>query len=337
MFADTVLAERPWSNSKIELLDKCPRAYCLKYREKLKGSQAGSAARIGTTVHAVFEYGLRTELPDEKLILSGAEPNAPMVVAVPSHTAALLDERLPYLLNLFARSPRNALSGPELKEAAELLPRAKSFVLGMQDLAAARGVQEFFLEHRTAIGVNYELQPFDVEVPVEIVDPYGAKSIVYEKVSNRDALIRGVIDFGFIAGGVYVVIDHKTGKPKDLVNYADQLRLYQLFALAEHPEIEGVQCGINHVRRPKVDWGPPHTRHEIEREVRPWLGHHLNRLDIKLRVINEGERRAKTGPLCNWCDFVDGPGLCPEGLAEVTAKPRGPRLSLPVLQATAEA
>lgn len=324
MFADTVLAERPWSNSKVELLDKCPRAYCLKYRDRLKGAQAGSAARIGTTVHAVFEYGLRTELPNEELILGGAEPNAPMVVPVPCHTEAELDERLPYLFDLFARSPRNALSPDEYREASDLLPRAKSFVLGMQGLAEARGVTEFFLEHRTAIGVNYELQPFDVE-----------KDGV--RVPNNEALIRGVIDFGFIAGGNYVVIDHKTGKPKDLANYADQLRLYMLFALAEHPEVEGVQCGINHVRRPKVDWMAPRPRHEIEREVMPWLGHHLNSLDIKLKMINEGERRAKTGPLCNWCDFVDGAGLCPEGLAEVTAKPRGPRLSLPVLQPSAGA
>lgn len=337
MFADTVLAERPWSNSKVELLDKCPRAYCLKYRDRLKGSQAGSAARIGTTVHAVFEYGLRTELPNEKLILSGAEPNAPMVVPVPCHTEAQLDERLPYLFDLFARSPRNALSKEEYKEASDLLPRAKSFVLGMQELADVRGVTEFFLEHRTAIGVNYELQPFEVEREVESVDPHGNKTIVTERAPNNDALIRGVIDFGFIAGGNYVVIDHKTGKPKDLANYADQLRLYMLFALAEHPEAEGVQCGINHVRRPKVDWMAPRTRHEIEREVRPWLGHHLNRLDIKLKMINGGERRAKVGPLCNWCDFVDGAGLCPEGLSEVTTKPRGPRLALPVLQPSAGA
>lgn len=331
MFADTVLAEMPWSNSKVELLDKCPRSFCLKYRDKVKGQQAGSAARIGTTVHAVFEYALRTELPDEAIVLSGAEPNAPMAVQIPSHTALELDERLPYLLNLFARSPRNALTKDEIVVAESLIPRAKTFVLGMQDLAVARGVKEFFLEHRTAIGVDYKLQPFDVETLVETVDASGQKVVVPQRVSNPDALIRGVIDFGFIAGGNYVVIDHKTGKPKGLADYADQLRLYMLFALAEHPEVEGVQCGINHVRRPKVDWGPPRTRIEIERDVMPWLGHHLNRLDVKLRVINDGERKAKTGPLCSWCDFVDSPGLCPEGLAEVTAKPRGPRVSLPVL------
>lgn len=328
MFADTVLAERPWSNSKIEALDKCPRSYCLKYRDKLKGAQSGAAARIGTTVHAVFEYGLRSEMPDEALILSGAEPNAPMAVAVPSHTDRELDERLPYLLDLFAKSPRNNLTPPEYEEATSLLPRAKSFVLGMQDLAGAKGIDEFFLEHRTAIGVDYELQPFDVEKETA--------PGVFTRVSNSDALIRGVVDFGFIANGVYVVIDHKTGKVKKLDDYADQLRLYMLFALAEHPDVEGVQCGINHVRRPKVDWCPPRAKHEIEREVKPWLGHHLNRLDIKLRMIDEGQRRAKISPLCNWCDFVDGPGLCPEGLAEVTAKPRGPRLLLPMVQASSE-
>lgn len=310
MFAESVLAERPWSNSKVETLDKCPRAYCLKYRDKLKGAKSGPEARIGTTLHNVFEYSLRTEMPDEDKLLAGQELADPMAVPVPCHTAMDLDERLPYLLDVFSRSPRNALVGDEIDRASNLLPRIKSFVLGMQDLAETRGVETFFLEHRTAINVEYGLTVFD--------DP--------------EALIRGVVDFGFIADSIYVVIDHKTGKPKDLIQYADQLRLYMLFALAEHPDVEGVQCGINHVQRPKVDWSPPRTRNEIEREVMPWLGHHLNRLDVKLQMIDAGRRHAKVGPLCNWCDFVNGPGLCPEGLDEVTARPRGPRLLLPLVQ-----
>lgn len=309
MFSDAVLAERPWSDSKLKLLDKCPLAYCLRYRDKLKGGKSGDAARIGTTLHAVFEYALRMGMPDEAKVLDGQELGDPMEVPVPSHTAEHLDERLPYLLHVFAGSPRNELSDAELTEARTLLPRVKSFVLGMQDLAERRGIAAFFLEHKTAIGVDLGLRSFD--------DP--------------TALIRGVVDFGFIMDNIYVVIDHKTGKPQDLAKYADQLRLYTLFGVAEHPEVEGVQCGINHVRKPKVDWQEPLTRQKIQNVVAPWLGHNLNRVEAKLTYINQGVRTARPGPLCSWCDYVDGEGLCPDGLAEVTARPKGPRKSLPVL------
>lgn len=321
MFLEQVLKERPWSPSKVQLLDKCALAYSLRYREKVKDERpSGKEARIGTTTHALYEWGLRDDLPKEDEVLGDPTQRgtgAPTVVPVAEHSEAALDERLGYLLDLFARSPRNQLSEEELDTARGYLPRVKSFILGMQRLAVKHGVTEFYLEHCAAL--DAELRPCD----------YG----------SPDALMRGVVDMGYrTRDGLYVVIDHKTGKPKHLGEYADQLKTYMLFAVANHPDVIGVQCGINHVRKEKVDWDEPVTREYIERAVRPWLQQYLNLAGLKIAALDAGKPRPKTSPLCNWCDYADftterklgfaegDKPVCPKGIAAIEAKPLGPRL-----------
>lgn len=340
-WSPSVLAERPWSPSKGGALQKCLRAYHYSRRLRLSDGPASSEARIGTAVHAVFEWALRDDLPDEAQALAEVSGDTsrlpPTVVPVPAHTATELDERLPYLLSLFAQTPRNGLNGEELAVANGLLPRVKSFALAICDYAAKEGVTEFHLEHRAA---------FDVDL----------RPVAYD---DKTALMRGIMDFGFATPrGVYVVIDHKTGTPQPLDKYGDQLAVYKLLVLAYHPEVMAVQCGINHVRRSKVDWAAPETRTHIEREVAPWLAHHLGLLGMKLDEMAR-EARPRITPLCNWCGYADmtwprwryvtphgvpaafvppteyevhaatrRTAMCPEGAAEIVRKPLGRHLKV---------
>ena len=320
MFLDPVLKERPWSPSKVQTLLKCPLAFHLKYRMKLKEGPSGPDARIGTTAHSLYEWGLRDAMPDEASVLSeGAESEddaPPTIVPVPSHTEEALIEKLEYLLDLFARAPRNKLNDEELAKATSYLPRVQSFILGMQRLAEKYGVEEFYLEHKASIDVDFK--------PT--------------KYTDRAALIRGVMDMGFrTRDGMFVIIDHKTGKPKNLGDYDDQLRTYQIFVLAHYPGINAIQCGINHVRKTSVDWAEPVSIEDVEKTVKPWMLHYFTNVGVKLLQLEGRETTPKSSPLCNWCGYVDTPDLCMKGVEAILAKPLGPRLErqkkgLPVIQ-----
>lgn len=320
MFLEPVLAELPWSPSKVQTALKCPLAYHLKYRLKIKDERlGGTEARVGTTVHALYEWGLRDDLPDPAAVVGDPRKNggAPTVVRASTHTEEELDRRLPYLLDLFAKQERNQLNVEETDLARSFLPRVKSFILGMQRIAVKYGVEEFYLEHCAALDVDLR------------VCDYG----------DPKALIRGVVDMGYrTRDGMYVVIDHKTGKPKSLGDYADQLNAYKLFAITAHPDVIGVQCGINHVRKDHVDWAEPQTREYIERNVKAWLQQYLNGVGLKIAQLKGRETTPKPTPLCNWCGFADfnkeykvgfdqgDVPLCPEGIAAIEKKPMGPRL-----------
>lgn len=294
MFDDLLKKHGPWSTSKVGKIEVCPLSYELKYRKKLDEGPSGWEARSGTALHSVLEYGLRMDMPDEKRVLTEVKDydasDPPTVVPVPSHTEADLSERLPYLLDLFAKAPRNKLSPEELSWCRDLLPRCRSFVLNMQRIAEKYGTEKFYLEHKAALDENFNICGF------------GAP----------EALVRGIIDLSFITRDkMFVVIDHKTGKPKELVKYGDQLRLYALFGIEAHPDVESVQCGINHVQLPRTQFNDPQTRAAVE-ENKLWLNHYLARLVMPLREIEQGQAAKRPKPLCNWCAFATDEH-CPEG------------------------
>ncbi len=328
MFLEPVLEERPWSPSKAQTALKCPLAYHLKYRLKVKDDRpGGTEARVGTTTHALYEWGLRDDLPDASTVLgeSRKADEAPTAVPVSTHTEEELDRRLPYLLDLFSREERNQLDEDSIALVRSFLPRVKSFILGMQRIAVKYGVEVFYLEHRAALDVNMKACGYN--------DP--------------TALIRGVMDMGYrTRDGMYVVIDHKTGKPKSLGDYNDQLNSYKLFVIETHPDIIGVQCGVNHTRKEHMDWAAPETREHIERNVKAWLQQYLNGVGLKLAQLKGREDTPKPTPLCNWCGYADftkkqtdegkysyavgfepdDVPVCPEGIAAIEKKPMGPRL-----------
>lgn len=66
----------------------------------------------------------------------------------------------------------------------------------------------------------------------------------------KDAWVRGVIDFAVVQPTTAVVLDWKTGKPKD---DHDQLKLFAATAFAAHPHVETVKTGYVWLAHGKVD------------------------------------------------------------------------------------
>lgn len=151
---------------------------------------------------------------------------------------------------------------------------------------------------------------------------------------DKGVLIRGVIDYALITqDGWMIIIDHKSGRKKPIEEHNTQFYCYMLMAIANFPEIKGVQCAINYIGSPKLDWAlrpdgaapGAWTRAEIQARLYPWMQHYLNSLAIKLTALEDGVARAETGWQCGYCGYVD---TCEAGQAEI-AKRNAKRGKLP--------
>lgn len=186
-----------------------------------------------------------------------------------------------------------ALVSEEARELNDKLADVSNFVSRIRKFKEIHGVTYEQLEQKLAIDAEYNEVPF--------FDPR--------------ALLRGVIDQIMITRDkIAVIIDHKTGRKKPIEQHSVQFYAYMLMALAKY-DIAGVQCAINYVGSPSVDWFPKRngdpgvwTRNDIL-SLRPWLETYLNQngrsLDI-LQPLAKGEA-APTNPniLCGWCGYLN--------------------------------
>ena len=123
---------------------------------------------------------------------------------------------------------------------------------------------------------------------------------------DKTGLFRGVLDFTMLtAQGDAVVIDHKSGKQKDLKYYEDQCKAYCVLALAFRPELRGVQTAINFVQTDQLLWNPRVTAETIRNEYHPWLLKFLADSCASLQSPPEPHE----GWWCDWCGYK---GSCPK-------------------------
>jgi CRISPR/Cas system-associated exonuclease Cas4 (RecB family) len=140
--------------------------------------------------------------------------------------------------------------------------------------------------------------------------------------SKENTLLRGVVDYAMVThDGVLIIIDHKSGKKKKIDEHAVQLNAYRVMGMAAFPEATSVQCAINYVGQPKLDWAPrsdgrsgPYTRSEVKAQLHPWLEHYLNSQGRKLLALESGEAQAELGWQCEYCGYT---GICDAGKQEV--------------------
>jgi hypothetical protein len=122
---------------------------------------------------------------------------------------------------------------------------------------------------------------------------------------DKKGLFRGVLDYGMLtARGDMVIVDHKSGKEKDLSYYDKQFRGYAIMALAKNPSIKGVQTAINFIATDNMPWNPYITAEQIRDEYNPWLIKYLTESAVGLTKDPVG----KEGWWCNWCSFRS---ICP--------------------------
>lgn len=144
--------------------------------------------------------------------------------------------------------------------------------------------QYVYLEHKVSVTPEW--------TPVQFFDKRG--------------LFRGVMDYAMLTGhNDMVIIDHKSGKQKDLKEYADQCKAYCVLALAMHPELRNVQTAINFIQTDKTEWNPRVSAETIRNEYHPWLIDYLIKSCEKLLAPPKGVK----GWYCDWCGYKP---ICPE-------------------------
>lgn len=117
---------------------------------------------------------------------------------------------------------------------------------------------------------------------------------------DKTVFFRGVVDYALLtAKNDLIIIDHKSGKEKDLSHYENQFRSYALMALAQVPNLRGVQTAINFVMSDNLVWNK-YTKAETIREVyQPWLVEHMTKACEGLLAPPAPTK----GWWCNWCGF----------------------------------
>ena len=124
--------------------------------------------------------------------------------------------------------------------------------------------------------------------------------------AKKGVFIRGAIDLsGRFSDRPYaLLLDHKTGKWKELSAYEWQFATYKLLLKAHQPDIQKVQTGINHLFAETVDMS---KGLDDVRDISVLL-------DRLIRYANEQTRATynhnitRKGPLCGWCDYKS---ICP--------------------------
>lgn len=122
---------------------------------------------------------------------------------------------------------------------------------------------------------------------------------------GKQVFFRGVVDYAVLTPKMdLIIIDHKSGKEKDLSEYDAQFKSYALMALARIPNLRGVQTAINFVMPDKMAWNKYVKAEVIRDEYRPWMVEYLTKSCEGLL----SEPVAKKGWYCDWCGYKP---ICP--------------------------
>lgn len=177
------------------------------------------------------------------------------------------------------------LTTDEVEKVMSYFDQVVRFVKKMDAFKVRHGVkpQNVFLEHKIGVATDFKNTQF----------------------FDKTGLFRGVVDFAMLTGNNnMVIIDHKSGKQKDMKEYADQCKAYCILALALFPNLKGVQTAINFIQTDQLLWNPHVTADAIRTEYQPWLVKHLiTSCEKLLKPVEPTE-----GWFCNWCGYAP---LCP--------------------------
>jgi CRISPR/Cas system-associated exonuclease Cas4 (RecB family) len=215
---------------------------------------------------------------------------------------------------LRTQAEEQQLSREELIEVSAKMSPIADFIKRIETFKTNNGVVEEFIEHKLALNERHESCSF-----FETKDEAG-------NITSKP-LLRGVIDHAMRTSDDFlIVLDHKSGRKKDIGEHSTQFYAYMALATAAFPWLKGVQAGINYIGEPKVDWFPRFdnrpgawTREEIVRIVFPWLQQYLNRTAVKLSQIEAGNVRPETGWQCLYCGFSS---VCEKGQEELDRRAR---------------
>ena len=242
-------------------------------------SKAGVIAKC--SLQYDFKYGTQKQ------------PEEPRVPSVESRVGVVVHKALEF-----------ALDGLKVKDAfrfaidqGEMTNDEAETVMSFYDQVAR------FVAFIGRFKLKHGVKPQNVLIEYKIGMSENFKSIQFY---DKTGLFRGVLDFTMITGhGDAVVIDHKSGKQKEMSMYEDQCKAYCVLALALRPELKGVQTAINFVQTDQLLWNPRVSAETIRNEYHPWLIKFLTASCAGLQAPPE----PREGWWCDWCGYK---GICPK-------------------------
>jgi len=190
---------------------------------------------------------------------------------------------------------QNNLTLNEIDEVKTFWDQIDRFTKRMAQFQTKHGVlpQNRFIERKWAIKPDFSATDF----------------------FDKKGLFRGVVDFAMLtASKDLIIIDHKSGKEKELKEFEAQFRSYCLMALAKMPDLRGVQTAINFTLTDKLAWNPFIKAEVIRDEYRPWMVDYLTKSTVGLLQPPVPVK----GWYCNYCGYkpictaFGGTGRVPE-------------------------
>lgn len=283
-FSDLVLKFGPWSISKAGTAEKCSLQFDFKYgAQKQKELETYQESNIGVAVHLALELAL------------GATPlKAAFQMA----------------------GDKYELTDHELEQLESFYEQVGRFVAKMAKFQTKHGVHpaHVMIERRMGIRADFSACSFFEKgggcshcqrAVAAHVDGMCVSRVPTPYKEALPVFFRGVVDYAMLTKDKnLIIIDHKSGKEKDLSFFQPQFKSYCLMAQAAIPDLKGIQTAINFVMTDNLVWNPYVKASTIRDEYRPWMVEHLAKSCEKL----EGGVSASKGWWCDWCGYKS---ICP--------------------------
>lgn len=117
---------------------------------------------------------------------------------------------------------------------------------------------------------------------------------------DNSSFFRGVIDLALFPekDPVVIVLDHKTGKRKNISEFQEQLESYVILLKAHHPNLQHAKIGIHFLQTKEIDFMPWKSIADIQ----PYwdsLIRYMNNLTVETHQFDT----VRTNWWCNYCDY----------------------------------
>jgi len=170
------------------------------------------------------------------------------------------------------------LTTNEIERIEGFIPSAKKFIKRFDAYRKKYPSYDPKLEQRFSVGFDGEPKTF----------------------FDNSGLLRGVIDVYmlFRKRPDALILDHKTGKERDLKFFSDQFDIYTLLLKAKEPNLERVRVGLNFLKTDSIVLG---SLQDV-RDIQPVIDRVVSFLNDCTKETHKSSL-VKQGPLCNWCDY----------------------------------
>lgn len=284
-FPDHVLKYGPWSISKAGSIERCSLQFDYKYGiQKQKELESYNESRIGVAVHYALE-----------LALGGTAIRVAFQHAADKHE----------------------LTSDETEQLEAFYDQIQRFVKRMASFQQKHGVHpaNVMIEKKLGMRSDFTSCSFfergggcaNCRDGKDGHEPRQGKCL-YAPTFFKESLpvfFRGVVDYAMLTKNKeLIIIDHKSGKEKDISQYEAQFRSYCLMAFAVIPDLKGIQTAINFVMTDKMAWNPYVKAEVVREQYRPWMVEYLTKSCEKLLQPPAPTK----GWWCNWCGYKS---ICP--------------------------